>query len=237
MPGAALQSGGGGASGEGVAATGPDRGPIHPRLLAMMMASRYYGLELDPMDFRLGENETTPSPAALSTWAQGAGMWSRALRLKWRNLFAVTGAGPVVLLFNDGSAGLLVGSNSESRIVLVRDPRAPEAEPPVPVDEMRLTEVWSGEAVLLRAERNQAESDPPFTLRWLFSLVLKEGKNLRDLLIASFPISMLTIFPPLLVMQIADRVLTHHSYSTLVLIGMILATAVLRIIAISIRVE
>ena len=192
----------------------------------MMMAARYYGLELDPGDFRLAPKETAPTAAALSTWAQGTGMWSRALRLRWRHLFTVTGAGPVVLLFNDGSAGLLTGSNPESKIVFIRDPRAPEADPPVPVDELRLAEVWSGEAVLLRAERSQAEADPPFTLRWLVSIVLKQGKHLRDLLIASVAISFLTIFPPLLVMQVVDRVLTHHSYSTLTLISLILATAV-----------
>ena len=192
----------------------------------MMMAARYYGLELEPGDFRLGPGEKAPTAAALSTWAQGTGMWSRALRLRWRHLFTVTGAGPVVLLFNDGSAGLLTGSNPESKIVFIRDPRAPEADPPVPVDELRLAEVWSGEAVLLRAERSQAEADPPFTLRWLVSIVLKQGKHLRDLLIASVAISFLTIFPPLLVMQVVDRVLTHHSYSTLTLISLILATAV-----------
>jgi subfamily B ATP-binding cassette protein HlyB/CyaB len=209
------------------ATQGGARGPIHPRLLAIMMAARYYGLELDPGDFRLAAGETSPSAAALSTWAQNAGMWSRALRLRWRHLFTVTGAGPVTLLFNDGSAGLLTGSNPEGKIVFIRDPRAPEADPPVPVDELRLSEVWSGEAVLLRAERSQAEADPPFTLRWLISVVLKEGKHLRDLLIASIAISFLTIFPPLMVMQVTDRVLSHHSYSTLFLISMILATAVL----------
>ncbi len=84
-------------------------------------------------------------------------MWSRALRLRWRHLFSVTGAGPVILLFNDGTAGLLLGSNPETKIVFIRDPRAPEADPPIPVDEMRLAEVWSGDAVLLRAERSQAK--------------------------------------------------------------------------------
>ena len=219
---------GGGTSGTGHPGTGQgsNRGPIHPRLLAMMMAARYYGLELEPGDFRLGSGDTMPTAAALSSWAQATGMWSRALRLRWRHLFTVTGAGPVVLLFNDGSAGLLVGSNPEAKIVFIRDPRAPEADPPVPVDELRLGEVWSGEAVLLRAERSQAEADPPFTLRWLVSIVLKQGKHLRDLLIASVAISFLTIFPPLLVMQVVDRVLTHHSYSTLALISAILATAV-----------
>ncbi|WP_216855945.1 hypothetical protein, partial [Acidisphaera sp. S103] len=75
---------GGGASGIGNpgAGQGSNRGPIHPRLLAMMMAARYYGLELDPGDFRLGSDETAPTAAALSKWAQNTGMWSRALRLR-----------------------------------------------------------------------------------------------------------------------------------------------------------
>jgi subfamily B ATP-binding cassette protein HlyB/CyaB len=208
------------------AGEGPARGAIHPRLLAMMMASRYYGMELEPAEFRQGKDDTLPSAAALSAWAQSAGMWSRALRLRWRHLFTVTGAGPVILLFNDGSAGLLIGSNPESKVVFIRDPRAPEADPPVPVDEMRLGEVWGGDAVLLRAERSQTETDPPFTLRWLISIVMQEGKHLRDLLIASIAISFLTILPPLMVMQVADRVLTHHSYSTLFMISLILATMV-----------
>ena len=224
----AADNGGAGMSTPGTAAgTSGGRGPIHPRLLAMMMAARYFGLDLDPNDFRMGAGDTVPAAAALSAWAQNTGMWSRALRLRWRHLFTVTGNGPVILLFNDGSAGLLTGSNAEQKIVTIRDPRAPEADPPVPVDEMRLSEVWSGEAVLLRAERSQTEADPPFTMAWLAGVVLKEKKHLRDLLIGSFAISMLTIFPPLLVMQVVDRVLTHHSYSTLFLISVILGVAVL----------
>lgn len=226
VPATVVEAADGGGSGAGVSTEGSsgDRGSIHPRLLAMMMASRYYGMELEPEEFRLGDGEKSPTAAALSLWAQNSGLWSRALRLRWRHLFSVTGAGPVVLLFNDGTAGLLTGSNAEAKIVLIRDPRAPEAEPPFPVDEMRLAEVWTGDAVLLRAERSQAEADPPFSLGFLTNMVFKEGKSLRSLIFASFAISLLTILPPLLVMQVVDRVLTHHSYSTLALIGAILAT-------------
>jgi ATP-binding cassette, subfamily B, bacterial HlyB/CyaB len=231
MPTTVAQAGGhgGGTAGAGMSTEGDGGagGTIHPRLLAMMMSARYFGLDLDPHEFRMGPGDTLPTAAALSAWAQNTGMWSRALRLRWRHLFTIGGSGPVILLFNDGSAGLLVGANAEQKIVLIRDPRAAEADPPVPVDEMRLMEVWGGEAVLLRAERSQAEADPPFTLRWLTAVVLKEKKHLRDLLVGSFAISLLTIFPPLLVMQVVDRVLTHHSYSTLFLICMILLTAVI----------
>lgn len=222
------QSGGdGGSTGMSTATDAPRSGPIHPRLLAMMMAGRYYGLELDPIDYRGEGGETVPNAAALSTWAQGAGMWSRAVRLRWRHLMGLQGAGPVVLLFNDGTAGLLIGANPEHKIVMVRDPRAPEADPPVPVDEMRLSEVWNGEAILVRAQRGHAEADPPFTLRWLFGLVMMEGKSLRDLFVASVALSFLTIFPPLMVMTVTDKVMTYRSYSTLALISTILAIMIL----------
>ena len=208
--------------------SGSQRGaPIHPRLLAMMMAARYYGLELDAVEFRLGDGETTPEAASLSTWAKNAGLWSRALRLRWRHLMHFTNTGPVVLLFNDGTAGLLVGANSESKIVLLKDPSAPEAEPALPVDEMRLAEVWGGDAILLRAQRDHAETDPPFTMRWLFGMMLSERKSLRDLFVASLAISFLTILPPLLVMSVVDKVITHHSYSTLFLISIMLSIMVL----------
>jgi ATP-binding cassette subfamily B protein len=208
-------------------ATGAPRGgPIHPRLLAMMMAARYYGLELDPHEFRLGAGETSPSAAALSAWAQSSGMWSKALRLRWRHLMQFTNTGPVVLLFTDGSAGLLVGASAEQNIVAIRDPRAPEAEPPVPVDEMRLAEVWSGEAILMRAERGHQEADAPLTLRWLFGMMMLERKSLRDMFIASFAISLLTLVPPFVVMTVMNNVFTHRSFSTLFLISIILVIMV-----------
>ncbi len=205
----------------------PRSGPIHPRLLAMMMAGRYYGLELDPAEYRGEGGDRVPTAAALSTWAQGAGMWSRAVRLRWRHLMGFHETGPVVLLFTDGTAGLLTGASAEHKIVMVRDPRAPEADPPVQVDEMRLAEVWNGEAILLRAQRGHADAEPPFSLRWLFGLVALEGKGLRDLFIGSVALSFLTIFPALIVMTVIDKVLTHHSYSTLMLVSIILAIMIL----------
>ena len=55
----------------------------------------------------------------------------------------------------------------------------------------------------------------------------KSRKHLRDLLIASVAISFLTIIPPMITMQVVDRVLAHHSYSTLFLISIIVAVLVL----------
>lgn len=205
----------------------PRGAPLHPRLMAMMMAARYFGLELDPAEFRNAPGETVPGPAALADWAKNSGMWSRALRLQWRHLMNLTGTGPVVLLFNDGTAGLLTGANPESKIVGLKDPRAPEAEPAIMVDEMRLAEVWDGETILVRAERGLKDADPPFTLGWLFRMMGSERKAIVDLFVASLAISFLTIVPPLLVMSVVDKVITHHSFATLFLITLIMGIMIL----------
>jgi ATP-binding cassette, subfamily B, bacterial HlyB/CyaB len=225
-PHSVTDTGGGSDSGAPIEIGTAGEPPIHPRLLAVILAGRYHGIELDPNEFRGVAGEKMPSAAALSSWAQGSGMWSRAVRLRWRHLMRFHNTGPVVLLFTDGTAGLLTGVNAEHKVVFIKDPRGPDADPPVPVDELRLSEVWSGDAVLLRAARGYAETDAPFSLRWLLGLVLQEKRSLKEIGVASLTLSFLTIFPPLLVMTVVDKVLTHNSYSTLVLLSTILAIGV-----------
>jgi ATP-binding cassette subfamily B protein len=199
---------------------------VHPRLLAVIQAGRYHGMELDPAEFRGTAGEKTPSAAALSTWVQNSGMWARAVRLRWRHLLRFQNSAPVVLLFTDGTAGLLTGVNNEHKVVFIKDPNGPAADPSVPVDELRLAEVWTGDAVLMRASRGYTEVDAPFSLRWLAGLVLQEKRSLKEIGVASLVISFLTIFPPLMVMQVVDKVLTHNSYSTLALLATILAICI-----------
>ena len=219
---------GGGSSGRvpGGGLSGRAEPPVDPRIQAVIVAARFYGMELDPAEYRRAPNEDYPSAQSLSTWVQNAGMWARAVRLGWRQLMRLQDTGPVVLLFNDGTAGLLTTVNADQNVVFLKDPRSAANEAPVPVDELRLAQVWSGESILLRAERGVAETDAPFTLGWLGGLVMQEKRSLRDIGLASLTLSFLTIFPPLLVMTVVNNVLTHHSYSTLSLLAVILLIAV-----------
>lgn len=188
----------------------------------MILAARYHGIELDPEELRWNSDEGAPAAASLSAWAQHAGMWARAVRLRWRHLLRIQGTGPVVLLFTDGTAGLLVGGNHEQTTVLVKDPSAPIDTPPITVDRLQLEEAWAGEAVLLRAERGNVATDAAFNIRWLGGLVLQERHALRDICLASVTISILTIFPPIIVMTVVNKVLQFHSTSTLIVLSAVL---------------
>jgi ATP-binding cassette, subfamily B, bacterial HlyB/CyaB len=195
---------------------------VEPRLQAMIQAGRYHGVELDPNEFRRPAGESAASAAALAQWAQNAGMWARGMRIRWRHLLRFQETGPVVLLFEDGSAGLLTGANAEQHVVFIKDPFAPAGTAPIAVDELRLSEVWAGEAVLLRANRGYVVTDAPFNFRWLAELVLQQRRSMRDIGIASLTISILTIFPPILVMTMVNKVMQFHSVSTLVLLSAIM---------------
>ncbi len=200
--------------------------PVGPRLAAMIEAARSQGVELDPNEYRPEPDESAPSATALSLWAQNGGMWARAVRVGWRHLFRVKGAGPVVLLFNDGGAALLTDSDPERMAVFLKNPEAPNT-PAVAVDELRLAQVWSGDAIMLRASRGRVAADAPFDLRWVVELVLQERRSLRDIAIASVTMSLLTVFPPLLVMAMVSKVLQFQSVSTLALLATIAAITVL----------
>ena len=197
------------------------------RLQAMIQAARYQGIELDPHEFRQDGSDTAPpSAASLSLWAQNAGMWSRAVRIRWQHLSRLNDSGPVVLLFTDGTAGLLTSTDAAQAVVYLKDPYASAGTASVAVDQLRLSEVWAGEAVLLRALRAYTAADALFNFRWLVDLVLQERRSLRDIGIASLTISILTVFPPLLVMMMVGKVLQFHSVSTLVLLCAIMAVVV-----------
>jgi ATP-binding cassette, subfamily B, bacterial HlyB/CyaB len=208
------------------AAGGGAEDRLHPRLLAMIKAARYHGVELDPDEYARPPEGADPTPASLSQWAQNAGLWSRAVRLSWRQLVGLIDAGPLVLLFGDGSAALMTGVRSSKNVVEITSPTATAGASMVEVDELRLSQIWAGEAVLLRASRGLPAADALYNLHWLADLVLKERSSLRDVALASITISFLTVFPPLIVMAMVNKVLQFQSVSTLVLLSAMIAIVV-----------
>ena len=195
------------------------------RLAALVAVARHHGIDLRVEDFRPAVGEDVPSPASLAAWARDQGLWAKAERVRWKQLLKLQGAAnpppPVVLLFRDGSAGLMVAADASKDVVWLQEPGG--GGQPVPVDGLRLAALWGGEVILVRKLRAESEAERPFSLGWLLGLVAHEKGVLRDICVGSVALSALTIVPPLLVMTVVDRVVTHHSMSTLVLLSVILA--------------
>jgi len=205
---------------------GDPRYALETRLLALDSVARFHGLELDRDLLRI-DADAPPTPAALVKWVREAGLWAKAIHLRWPQLMRLEVSSPVVLLLRDGSAALLNTIDVARNVVWLKDPRGPSGELPVAVDELRLSQVWDGEAMLMRPERGVSEDAAPFTVGWLWGLVRMEKKLLRDIFYSSIALSILTILPPLVVMQVIDKVLTYKSYSTLFMISGLIGVALI----------
>ena len=190
------------------------------RVDALVAVAQHHGVELDRKAFRVSPAEV-PSPAALVTWAREGGLWAKATRLRWRHLIRMQSNAPVVLLFSDGGAGILVSRDANAGAVYVRDPSRP-GEEPVAVDELRLANVWHGDVLLVRRERGTSADEEPFSFSWMMRRVLEERRNLREIAAASISLSVLQVVPPFLILVAIDRVITHQAMSTLGMISLIL---------------
>ena len=199
---------------------------IQVRLMAIASAARFHGAELNRSDLRVAD-DAIPSPAALTEWLRGSGLWAKATRLSWKQLLGMELSGPVVLLLKDGSALLLVANDKKRDLVFVRHSRLTPSDPHLPVGKSDLAKVWNGEVVLTRARRSAAVEDAPFSLGWVAELVWMERHAMRDVLLGSLVLSLLTILPALMVMTVIDQVVTHQSLSTLVLMSLLIGVAML----------
>lgn len=186
------------------------------RLQAVLRAARFHGIDLDIRDFAAEPGEASPSIPALARWVEESGGATQGMHLQWRELVRLRDVPPVALMFADGSAGLMVGADDTNGVIWLVDPFASPDIPPVAVDEMRLNAVWTGDVLLVRGRHGQGAAEERIDFAWLRRLVMGERGLLRDVIIASMVMSVLAIFPPLIVMQVIDRVVNFHSLSTLV---------------------
>ncbi len=220
----------------GQAATNPDIAALNDaaigltptlesRLAAVMNVARYHGVEMNPETLRLRRDEPASPPVSIE-WLREAGLWARGAPLNFRQLMKIDDPAPIVLLLDDGGAALVVGRNREQQVLLLRDPRSPRSEPAVPVDELRLKQVWSGGTLLARATRGGVEDEPPFNFALIARMVWTDKKILRDIAIASVTITILSIIPILIVMRTIGTVIQYHSVATLELVTVLLIVAV-----------
>jgi HlyB family type I secretion system ABC transporter len=212
-------------AGANAGTVGWDSGSLPARLMAAIDVARYHGVDPDPRAVRLDPTETVASAPALVEWLRQSGLWARAARLTFRQLMKIENPAPILLLLTDGGAALVVGRNHEHGVLLVRDPRALAGEPPVPVDELRLGQVWDGATLLVRASRSESEEDKPFDLALLTRLVWGEKSILRDVAIGSITITILSVLPVLMIMTTLNTVVMYHSINTLTLIIVVLLIA------------
>lgn len=196
----------------------PDAAQI--RIRAVAEVARFHGVELDPADVPAGAE-----PVGLLAWARSGGMRAARRRLGWKRLLKTPLNTPLVLLLSDGSAAILMHTDRMRNQVWVRDPMASHNPDGVPVDELRLRQVWTGEVLWLAP--GPAAGSQQLGLGFLFRLVMDEWALVRVVVVAAVVLAFLALTPALVMVGVMQRMLQYQNMSTLFALVMLLAVATL----------
>ena len=117
---------------------------------------------------------------------------------------------PAMMELKDGRIIILgkVGGDG----VLVHDPIAGQS---VPLAKDKFIEIWSGQLILLATRAQMAEGLGKFGVAWFIPSVLKYRKLLGEVLLGSLFLQLFGLVSPLFSQVVIDKVLVHHSLTTL----------------------
>ena len=190
-----------------------------PLLDAFIVAARHRGVHLSReqvlRDHQLKSPEITV-PQMLRI-ARKAGMRGRSVRLRWQDLFKMGTALPAIAILRNGSAMVLLGARAgrpgQPDTVVLLDPSGDE-DAPLTLDEVRFSDAWDGEIVLIKRDHRLRDEDRPFGMGWIIGQLLRDRRMTRDLALCAILLSVLALAPIAFWRIMIDRVMHYGSLST-----------------------
>ncbi len=203
--------------------------PQSTAVLCLVRVAAHYGLTLDAEQLTRGNpfDSEEPSPALVLKMAESAGLRGKLTCIKRGELARFAAVVPAILLLPNGKTAVInrvqqVGGATFALLEEFETGRGLSAL----CDEPRLFECWAGAMILLKPRWRPSGAERPFGFAWLLDQVLMEWRLFRDIGLAAFLISVLSLLPPMTFMLMMDRVLTNHSESTLEVLGVALAAVI-----------
>jgi subfamily B ATP-binding cassette protein HlyB/CyaB len=193
-------------------------------LQALAIVALRLGMDVsvDQMRRRFSLQPGEPDTPTLIALARELGLEAQALHMRFEELPRLARALPAILRAKDGGALILEDARSDpskGAVAIIRDPSATD-DALLAIDELHLTEVWEGEAILVKRIHSSVDEEQPFGLAWIIGQVLRQRKLFGDIAAAAFFNTVFALAPPFMVMIVLDRVLVEGTYATLnVLVG------------------
>ena len=189
----------------------------HTTLQCLTAIAQHHGLQVNPErlihDYALNAEE--PSSSMLLGMASSIGLKARLRQLTVDKLLGQKGVFPLLARLKDGNSMIVVGARSDDGGVLaVLDPLGDLGAVKM-LDPAAFSALWSGEVLFLKRTSKLSDTRQPFGLRWFIPEILQQKAAFRDIAIAAMAMNVLGLASPIFFQLVIDKVLVHHSVSTL----------------------
>ena len=190
---------------------------LHTTLQCLTAIAQHHGLQVNPErlihDYALTAEE--PSSAMLLGMASSIGLKARLRQLTVDKLLGQKGVFPLLARMKDGNSMIVVGARGDDGGVLaVLDPLGDLGSVKM-LEPSAFQALWSGEVLFLKRTSKLTDTRQPFGLRWFIPEILQQKAAFRDIAIAAMAMNVLGLASPIFFQLVIDKVLVHHSVSTL----------------------
>jgi subfamily B ATP-binding cassette protein HlyB/CyaB len=181
----------------------PDTG-----LGALVFMLRSQGVGADPEQIRHRFSGGPIGVAEMVRCARALGLKARCVTSNWDRL--VNTPLPAIAAMRDGSF-LLLGRCGEDRLIV----QSPNSDRPAMMSRAELEAAWDGRLVLMTKRAALTDLARRFDITWFLGAIHKYRRLLGEVLVASFFLQLFGLIAPLFFQVVIDKVLVHHSMSTL----------------------
>jgi len=187
---------------------------IDPSLSSFILLARFLGLPADPQQIAhdRGKGDDPYTLEDLSRTAKKLGLVARikaAAAEEVRKLPL-----PAIAQLRDGGSAIILKIEEDAASPRVLLQLGDKQQPDVwSADEFR--ERFAGRLLLMTARERMAGAARPFDISWFIPALVKYRRALRDVLIGSFFLQLMGLAAPIFFQLVIDKVLVHHSMSTL----------------------
>ncbi|MFZ1249086.1 MAG: type I secretion system permease/ATPase [Candidatus Saccharimonadales bacterium] len=184
--------------------------PVDTGMLSFITVAHFHGVNADPAQLMhtlaIGAGETNESDIIKA--ARSLKLKARLAHVSYEKLTKL----PLPAIGKTKDERFFVIAKADAEQVLVLYPEKPGGPKIVKAKDFK--DKWNGQ-IILCTPRFWKEEYHTFGFRWFLPVVRKYKKPLIDVLIAAFTLQILGLFSPVVMQVVIDKVLTHHSYSTL----------------------
>jgi ATP-binding cassette subfamily B protein len=189
----------------------------HTTLQCLTAIAQHHGLQVNPErlihDYALNAEE--PSSSMLLGMASSIGLKAKLRQLTVDKLLGQKGVFPLLARMKNGNSMIVVGARADDGGVLaVLDPLGDLGDVKM-LDPAAFSSLWSGEVLFLKRTSKLGDTRQPFGLRWFIPEILLQKAAFRDIAIAAMAMNILGLASPIFFQLVIDKVLVHHSVSTL----------------------
>lgn len=185
-------------------------------LMAMVVLLHYHGVPADREQIRHRLGAAKAGVTEMLRFARSVGLKARALRTRWDRLAST----PLPAIAMLRSGGFLILGRAAGDRVLVQHPATAQIHS---FTRAQFEELWNGGLILLARRASLSDLYRQFDITWFLTAIHKYRRMLAEILAASFFLQLFALVAPLLFQVVIDKVLVHHSLSTLdvLIIGLV----------------